>query len=254
MDIYFTVVFFILGTVLGSFYNVVGYRLPKGESLIRPASHCTNCGHFLKPYELVPIFSWIFLGRKCLKCKQKISWFYPVFELSTGILFALSYILFGISAKFFLSLILISVLLIIIISDYQTMIIPDEVLIVGIVISSIIIFIMDGGKGLLFHFLYGIGSFALMYALKLFGDFVFKKESMGGGDIKLMFLVGFVLGFKESIMVIFLSAIIALPISIIILIKKKEHALPFGPFISVATMIMFLSEFNFEMFLNLFTY
>lgn len=254
MDLYFIIVFFILGTVLGSFYNVVGYRLPKGESLIRPASHCTNCGHFLKPYELIPIFSWIFLGRKCLKCKQKISWFYPVFELSTGILFALSYVLFGISTKFFLSLILISVLLIIIISDYQTMIIPDEVLIVGIVISSIIIFIMDGGKGLLFSILNGIGSFILMYALKLFGDLAFKKESMGGGDIKLMFLVGMILGFKESIMVIFLSAIIALPISLVILIKKKEHALPFGPFISVATMIMFLSGFNFEMFLNLFTY
>lgn len=254
MELYFIIVFFILGTVLGSFYNVVGYRLPKGESLIRPASHCTNCGHFLKPYELIPIFSWIFLGRKCLKCKQKISWFYPVFELSTGILFALSYVLFGISTKFFLSLILISVLLIIIISDYQTMIIPDEVLIVGIAISSIIIFIMDGGKGLLFSILNGIGSFILMYALKLFGDFVFKKESMGGGDIKLMFLVGMILGFKESIMVIFLSAVIALPISLVILIKKKEHALPFGPFISVATMIMFLSGFNFEMFLNLFTY
>lgn len=254
MDLYFIIVFFILGTVLGSFYNVVGYRLPKGESLIRPASHCTNCGHFLKPYELIPIFSWIFLGRKCLKCKQKISWFYPVFELSTGILFALSYVLFGISTKFFLSLILISVLLIIIISDYQTMIIPDEVLIVGIVISSIIIFIMDGGKGLLFSILNGIGSFILMYALKLFGDFAFKKESMGGGDIKLMFLVGMILGFKESIMVIFLSAVIALPVSLVILIKKKDHALPFGPFISVATMIMFLSGFNFEMFLNLFTY
>lgn len=254
MDLYFIIVFFILGTVLGSFYNVVGYRLPKGESLIRPASHCTNCGHFLKPYELIPIFSWIFLGRKCLKCKQKISWFYPVFELSTGILFALSYVLFGISTKFFLSLILISVLLIIIISDYQTMIIPDEVLIVGIVISSIIIFIMDGGKGLLFSILNGIGSFILMYALKLFGDFTFKKESMGGGDIKLMFLVGMILGFKESIMVIFLSAVIALPISLVILIKKKEHALPFGPFISVATMIMFLSGFNFEMFLNLFAH
>lgn len=254
MDLYFIIVFFILGTVLGSFYNVVGYRLPKGESLIRPSSHCTNCGHFLKPYELVPIFSWIFLGRKCLKCKQKISWFYPVFEFTTGALFALSYVLFGLSVKFILSLVLISVLLIIIISDYQTMIIPDEVLILGVILSMIIIFIMDGGKGLLFSILNGIISFALMYGLKLLGDFLFKKESMGGGDIKLMFLIGMILGFKESIMVIFLSAVIALPVSLIILVREKDHALPFGPFISVASMIMFLSEFNFEMFLKLFGY
>lgn len=254
MDLYFIIVFFILGTVLGSFYNVVGYRLPKGESLIRPSSHCTNCGHFLKPYELVPIFSWIFLGRKCSKCKQKISWFYPVFEFTTGALFALSYVLFGLSVKFILSLVLISVLLIIIISDYQTMIIPDEVLILGVILSMIIIFIMDGGKGLLFSILNGIISFALMYGLKLLGDFLFKKESMGGGDIKLMFLIGMILGFKESIMVIFLSAVIALPVSLIILVREKDHALPFGPFISVASMIMFLSEFNFEMFLKLFGY
>lgn len=252
VDLYFIIVFFIFGTVLGSFYNVVGYRLPKGESLIRPASHCTNCGHFLKPYELVPIFSWLFLGRKCSKCKQKISWFYPVFELSTGLLFALSYILFGLSIKTALSLTLISVLLIIIISDYQTMIIPDEVLIVGVVLSAILLFIMNGGKALLFSLLSGAGSFLLMYGLKTFGDIVFKKESMGGGDIKLMFLVGMVLGFRESIMVIFLSAIIALPVSLIILIKKKDHILPFGPFISVATLVMFLSGFNFESFLKLF--
>lgn len=254
MDLYFIVVFFILGTVLGSFYNVVGYRLPKGESLISPASHCPNCGHFLKPYELVPIFSWLFLGRRCLKCKQKISCFYPIFELSTGILFALSYILFGISTKFFLSITLVSVLLIIIISDYQTMIIPNEVLIVGIVISAILLFIMNGWKSLLFSFLNGAGAFLLMYGLKILGDFLFKKESMGGGDIKLMFLVGMVLGFRESIMVIFLSAIIALPVSLIILLVKKDHILPFGPFISVATLIMFLSGFNFESFLKLFGY
>lgn len=118
----------------------------------------------------------------------------------------------------------------------------------------IIIFIMDGGKGLLFSILNGIISFALMYGLKLLGDFLFKKESMGGGDIKLMFLIGMILGFKESIMVIFLSAVIALPVSLIILVREKDHALPFGPFISVASMIMFLSEFNFEMFLKLFGY
>ena len=203
MEVYYATVFFIFGTVFGSFYNVVGYRLPLRQSLIMPPSHCPNCGHVLKAYELVPIFSWIFLGRKCLKCKQKISWFYPVFELATGILFLLSYLIFGFSLELLLALTIISLLLIVIISDYQTLTIPDEIIIFGLVTLSIEIFLLNGFNGLIDAYLSGLISFGIMYLLKLFGDFVFKKESMGGGDIKLMALIGMVLGWKESIIVIF---------------------------------------------------
>ena len=86
MDILFIILFFILGTIFGSFYNVVGYRVPKGESLLYPPSHCTKCNNKLGPLELIPIFSFLFLGGKCKKCKTKISWFYPLFELFSGIL------------------------------------------------------------------------------------------------------------------------------------------------------------------------
>lgn len=263
MEVYYAVVFFIFGIVFGSFYNVVGYRLPLHQSLISPPSHCTNCGHTLKAYELIPIFSWLFLGRKCLKCKQKISWFYPVFELSTGILFLVSYLIFGFSFKLLLVLTIISLLLIIIISDYQTLTIPDEIIIFGLAILSIEIFLLNsfngtfnasnGFNGLMNAYFNGIVSFGIMYLLKLFGDLVFKKESMGGGDIKLMFLIGMVLGWKEAIIVLFLSAFIALPISIGILITKKDHVLPFGPFLSVATIILLLTNFNLQSFLNIFT-
>ena len=153
MEVYYAIMLFILGAVLGSFYNVVGYRLPKGQSIVAPPSHCPNCNHRLKFYELIPIFSFLFLGRKCLKCKQKISWFYMIFELITGILFMISYLVFGLSMELVLSLTLISVLLIIIISDYQTLIIPDEVLIFGLITMSIEIIIMHGIKGLLFSYL-----------------------------------------------------------------------------------------------------
>ena len=80
MDIYYCIVLFIFGITLGSFYNVVGYRIPKGESIIYPSSHCTNCNHKLKWYELIPVFSFLFLRGKCSKCHQKISWFYTIFE------------------------------------------------------------------------------------------------------------------------------------------------------------------------------
>ena len=76
------VLFFIFGTIFGSFYNVVGYRIPKGESLLYPSSHCTKCNHKLSPLELIPIFSFLIQGGKCRKCKDKISWFYPIFEFA----------------------------------------------------------------------------------------------------------------------------------------------------------------------------
>jgi len=83
MELIFILVFFVVGTIFGSFYNVVGYRIPKGESILYPSSHCPKCNHELKSYELIPILSFIFLGGKCKNCKTKISWFYAIFELLT---------------------------------------------------------------------------------------------------------------------------------------------------------------------------
>lgn len=238
--------FFILGTIFGSFYNVVGYRIPKGESLLYPSSHCPNCNHKLSWYELIPIFSFLFLKRKCKKCKKKISWFYPVFEFLTGVLFAVSFVIFGFSLECLYSIVFISMLLIIIISDYQTMIIPDSILIVFSAILIVLKYFMYDmnviGKSLLAAF----GSFVLMLLIKIFGDFLFKKESMGGGDIKLLANFGFVLGFPLSIIAIFLAAIIALPISLIILKIKKTHEIPFGPFLAISAIIIFLSQINFQ--------
>ena len=127
MNCFIILSFFIIGTIFGSFYNVVGYRIPKKESLLYPSSHCPNCNHNLSPLELIPIVSYIFLMGKCKKCKQKISLFYPFFEFTTGVLFALSYVSFGLSLECLFSIVFVSILVIIIISDYQTMIIPDSV-------------------------------------------------------------------------------------------------------------------------------
>ena len=126
---YLACCFFLLGTILGSFYNVVGYRIPKGESILYPASHCPNCNHHLSPLELIPIFSFLFQRGKCKSCNQKISWFYHIFEFSCGILFALSYVSFGFTWELLISLTFCSMLIIVILSDYYYMIIPDEVLI-----------------------------------------------------------------------------------------------------------------------------
>lgn len=253
MTIYYAVVTFIFGAVLGSFYNVVGYRIPKGESLISPSSHCTKCNHKLGASELVPIFSWIFLKGKCKNCGQKISAFYPIFEFSSGLLFMISYLIFGFSIEFFISITFISMLLIIIISDYQTYIIPDEVLIFFSVILIIELVIRDGFSNLGMLILNALISFLIMFLLKKIGDFIFKKESMGGGDIKLMAVIGLVLGWKMSIITIFLASFIGLPCSLIFLYKNKTNIIPFGPFLSVASIIILLSQIDFNYLIELIT-
>ena len=253
MEIYYSIVAFIFGTVLGSFYNVVGYRLPRNQSLIKPASHCTNCNHRLGASELVPIFSYVFQGGRCKNCKANISPFYMIFELLTGILFTLSYIVFGPTYNFIIAIIFVSMAVIIIISDYQTMIIPDEVLIV----SGILIFIcqfLSGGTSLIIQSLSGgIISFSIMLLIKMFGDYLFKKESMGGGDIKLMFIFGMVLGWKMAIASIFLASFIALPVSLILYFRKKENIIPFGPFLCISALILLLAKIDFNTLINLLT-
>lgn len=258
LEIFNCIIIFITGLVFGSFYNVVGYRVPNNMSIAFPASHCTNCNHKLKFYELIPVVSYIFLRGKCSVCKEMISVFYPFFEFLTGILFLLAYLVFGFNLKFLIAITFISILIIISISDIKYYIIPDEVLMVGVIlimaelIINTIINKLDIYNGILTHILNGLGSFAILYLFKSLGDIVFKKESLGGGDIKLLFLIGMVLGFDMSIVTIFIAAFIALPLSIISLIKNNNNVLPFGPYLSIASVIILLSRLDLNSILNFF--
>lgn len=252
---YFSILllFFIVGTIFGSFYNVVGYRVPKNESLLYPSSHCPNCNHKLGPLELIPILSFLLLGGKCKNCKSKISWFYPIFEFASGILFALSYAIFGLSLECLLYIVFISMLLIVIISDYQTMTIPDSILITFSLIIILIKYFINGFDEIGISLLNSLGSFVFMFLLKLFGDFLFKKESMGGGDIKLLAVFGLVIGFPMSIISVFLAAVIGLPISLVILKNNSSHEIPFGPFLSISAIIIVLLQLDISSIINFFT-
>lgn len=250
MELYYTLVFFIFGTIFGSFYNVVGTRLPEGQSIINPPSHCSNCNHQLGFWELFPIISYIFLGGKCKNCKTHISIIHPLFELLTGILFALIYNIYGWSIELLIALIFVSSLLIVVISDFSYMIIPDEVLIVSIVLLIIVMLISKGFETTILAIFNALVAFGLMLLLKLVGDFIFKRESLGGGDIKLLFLFGLVLGWPNALITIFLGALIGLPIALVMTIKSSDNVVPFGPFLSIAAMILFLTNFNFNTFIE----
>ena len=254
MNVLMAIMIFIIGTIFGSFYNVVGYRIPKNESIVYPSSHCPKCNHKLKPYELIPIFSYIIQKGKCTNCHIKISPFYLIFELITGILFTISYIAFGLTPELLIALTLISMLIIITISDYIYMIIPDSILIVFGILLFIEITIIYGIDKALISILNGTISFIFMFILKKFGDFIFKRESMGGGDIKLLFILGMVLSFPIAALSIFVGSIIGLPISIFLLNKDKSHIIPFGPFLAAGAILLLLTKVDLNTIINFYNY
>lgn len=245
--------FFMLGAIFGSFYYVVAYRIPKGESIIYPGSHCPNCNHRLGSLELIPIFSFLLQKGKCKKCKCKISWFYPLFEIVCGILFGLSFMSIGFKLELIIVLTYISMILIIMLSDYYYMIIPDSVLIFFASLIFVEMIFINGLSFALIRLLNGVISFVVMFSIKLLGDFLFKKESMGGGDIKLLFVFGLMMGWEMSIVSIFLGSIIGLPISLILLKKNNEHVLPFGPYLGIASIIIVLTQIDINFVIGLLT-
>ena len=235
---------------MGSFYHVLATRLSKGLSIITPASHCEKCNHKLKWYELIPILSYIIQGGKCRECKEKMSPSYLLIELCTGILFAVCFHAFDFTLELIVALIFVSSLIIIIISDIEYMIILDEVLIFSI-FTIIIIDIIDCGLyAASLKVLAGIGAFLTMLVIKKMGDVIFKQESLGGGDIKLMFLIGLVIGYPMSVCNIFLATFIAFPIALFLLISKKDNIIPFGPFLSMAAIILYIWGLTFTDIIN----
>lgn len=240
MEIYYLIIFFILGTVLGSFYNVVGFRLPKEESIIHPKhSYCPNCKHQLGVLELIPVFSFLFQGGRCKHCKKPISIFYPFIELLTGTLFAVCYYSYRFSPDLIIALTLVSLFSIVIVSDLNYLIIPDEITLISILVIAGAILYRDGFDGMITALGNGVLLFGIMYCLMLLGDFLFKKESLGGADIKLMFVSGMALGPLLGVVVIFISSVVALPVSILLYTVNKEKLIPFGPFIVFAILFLF---------------
>lgn len=250
MDLIYLVIFFILGTVVGSFLYVVATRLSLNKSIIYPPSHCDICNHRLAWYELIPILSYIFLGGKCSKCHTKLPISYLFVELISGILYSVCYYVFGFNLELVVAIIFASTIITIIVSDIEYMIILDEVLLFSVAAIIVINLFRIGVIETAYSILSGLGAFLTMYLLKMLGDKIFKKESLGGGDIKLLFLFGLVLGYAMSICSIFLATFIAFPIAMYYVFKKKDNIIPFGPFLSMAALILFILGIQFSDIIN----
>lgn len=248
---------FILGAVLGSFYLVVGTRLPLKENIITGRSRCDHCKNNLKWYELIPIISYIIQLGKCRKCKKKINVEHILIELATAMLFLVGYLYYGITLKLGIYLVIISVALIIFVSDFKYMIILDSPLVIGSILIIVIRCFEIGLINTIYSCLYGASLFLVMYFIKFIGDKIFKRESLGGGDIKLCFLIGLTLGypgigFRLSLISLIFAAFLALPYAMLSVYLNKKNELPFGPFLISSMIIIFVFIEKFKNLLILF--
>lgn len=240
MNVIIAIYIFIIGTIMGSFFNVVAHRLSNNESMIKPGSHCESCQHLLKWYELIPIISFLIQGGRCRQCHTKLSWWYPLIEIITGLFYLFSYLYFGLSPDFFISLVISSVLVITCITDFNYLIILDEPLVIGSIIIIIITLITSGLVDTLIAILSGLLLFFFMLLVKILGDKAFKRESLGGGDIKLSFFIGLSLGYKLAFVNLVLASLLTLPIAFYYLVKYKDREVPFGPFLIISNFIIFV--------------
>ena len=240
MTIYFSIVIFIFGIIMGSFYNVLATRLPIGKSIIKPGSHCDACNHKLKWYENIPLISYIIQKGKCKNCGTQISFDVFLSELATGVLFLFSYLYFGISYNFFIMLILSSLCVIIFVSDFKYMIILDSPLIVSGVLVIILKTIYYGYKTIIPTLISGIITFFVMLLVGFIGKKMYKRDALGGGDIKLSFVIGMILGVQVAMVSLIFSTFLALPYALATIVLKKDSEVPFGPFIVASLFIVFL--------------
>ncbi len=240
MNVIIAIYIFIIGTIMGSFFNVVAHRLSNNESIIKPGSHCESCQHLLKWYELIPIISFLIQGGRCRQCHTKLSWWYPLIEIITGLFYLFSYLYFGLSPDFFISLVISSVLVITCITDFNYLIILDEPLVIGSILIIIITLITSGFVDTLIAILSGLLLFFFMLLVKILGDKAFKRESLGGGDIKLSFFIGLSLGYKLAFVNLVLASLLTLPIAFYYLVKYKDREVPFGPFLIISNFIIFI--------------
>jgi len=231
---------FIFGTIIGSFLNVLISRLPREESIIYPPSHCPHCKKNIKWYDNIPIFSYFILLGRCRSCKSPISIRYPIVEALTGILFILINSLLGFRISdfgFWLNAFFVSALIVVIFADFETEIIPDEIIFFGIPLALIFHFF----SGNIIASLFGCAmGYSLLFLISLFGKIIFKKEALGYGDVKLAALMGAWLTTDGLFPALFLGYFIGAFLALLLLIfkiKKRGDYIPFGPALSVGALL-----------------
>ena len=248
IEILLHIYLFVFGLLFGSFFNVVGLRLADKESIVTPRSHCTKCQRTLKISELIPVFSYLFQKGKCKECGSKISIIYPAFELLTAILFAIAPFMVGWSKELFVVLALISLVMIVTVSDIYKMIIPNKVLLFFTPLIIIIRLFVPTDPWF-DAYLGAVIGFLILFIIA-----VVSRGGMGGGDIKYFGVLGFFLGVKAVVLTLIVASFLGLIYGVIMRMSnklKKKQAIPFGPFIGIAALISyFTSTYIWDLYLS----
>ncbi len=247
---------FVFGSLVGSFLNVCIYRLPLEESIVFPRSHCPKCKKTIPWFDNIPFISYVLLGGKCRFCRVKISPRYFLVELLTASIFLLFYLRFSFGFQFFLYIIFACGLIVATFVDFSHRIIPDQISIGGIIVG----FCLNCLTGLSFqpfvyHFaplvdslsgiligggiIFGIGYIFDLIYFKLLKHPPVQEEtqSMGDGDVKLLAMIGAFLGWKAALITFFLAPFFGLGVGIFNMLVKKDHLIPYGPFLSLAALL-----------------
>ena len=229
----------VFGLLLGSFLNVVAYRLPRGESLATPASHCPGCDTPIKPYDNVPVLSWLLLRGRCRSCRTTIAWRYPFVELLTALLMVAVVLVYGTGEEVWLGLAFVLLLVPIAVIDLDTRTIPNKLTLTGAIVAPAILLLTDPGA-IPEHLIAGVaaGGFLLVAALAYPGG-------MGMGDVKLAFVMGLFLG-RDVAPAIFVGLVAGTLVGAVIMARKgvkegRKTAVPFGPFLAFGGIVGLLA-------------
>ncbi|CAA6806372.1 MAG: Leader peptidase (Prepilin peptidase) (EC / N-methyltransferase (EC [uncultured Sulfurovum sp.] len=234
---------FIFGILIGSFLNVVIYRIPKGESIVFPASKCQSCQTPLKWYHNIPIFSWLFLKGKCGFCAEKISVQYPLIELATGIIAVSLFYKLGLVWYLPIVFVVFTLLLALVMIDFKYMEIPDNLNLLALTLAVITPTFLDSIQDALL----AVGGMTL---LRYYLSFFLNKEAMGEGDIIVAGTMGALLGFPGFLYALFIAAIVALIPSLL----AKETQIPFVPFLIIGTFIAYMFDMQVQSLVSLIVY
>lgn len=242
-DLPLVIVSGIVGLAVGSFLNVVIIRLPTGESVVAPPSHCSSCGQRLRWVHNIPLLSWLALRGRCAYCSALIGWQYPLVEATTGAIWAANAAAFGATPRTAQAIVLLTLLLAIAVTDVRHYIIPDE-LSLGGTMAGALLAVAPGPPSLPGAAIGSVVGGGLLWVVAIVGGRVFGREAMGGGDIKLMAMIGAFLGWQGALLSIFLGALsgtlIFVPIAVYVRLKNGEEKLvPFGLFLAFGAALAF---------------
>ena len=239
VTLYFTLTG-LFGLVIGSFLNVVIYSLPRHIGFVAGRSVCTHCSNQLRWYHNIPVVSFLVLRGKCGFCKKPISWRYPLVESVNSLLWVFLLLQSGLNWSFVVYCVTASLLIVVFFIDLDFRIIPDVLTLPGIVLGLAVSF-LPHGLGFVNSLLGVLVGGGALYLIAILGDWLFKKESMGGGDIKLAAMLGSLVGWQKILLIFMASAVIGIVISgLMMLISarlRQERIVPFGPFLALAALL-----------------